>query len=35
VIDPASIGSCRGVAVEVAEYAQVPPQAVDHVPISA
>jgi hypothetical protein len=35
VNDPTSIGSCRGVAVEVAEYAQAPPQAVDHVPISA
>ena len=35
VFDPASIGSCRDVAVEVAEYAQVPPQAVDHIPISA
>jgi hypothetical protein len=35
VSDPASIGSCRDVAVEIAEYAQAPPQAVDHVPISA
>jgi len=35
VIEPASIGSHCNAAVSVAEYTQAPPQAVDHVPISA
>ena len=35
VIDPASIDFYRDVAVEIDEYAQAPPQAFDHVPISA
>jgi hypothetical protein len=35
VNEPASVGSCRDVAIEIAEYAQAPPRAVDHVPIYA
>jgi len=35
VNDPASVDFYREVAVEISEHAQAPPQAVDHVPISA
>jgi len=35
VVDPTAIGSYRDVGASIAEYTQAPPQAVDHVPISA